>query len=92
MARAGRSGTAYSLVAPDEMPYVFDLHLFLGRPLVLAGAQEMPAGEADLALGIRVAMCPSWDTGHVATGVLSLAGAGVCGLVVGGNGVLGMLN
>ncbi|NXA37996.1 DDX54 helicase, partial [Eudromia elegans] len=46
VARAGRSGTAYSLVAPDEMPYVFDLHLFLGRPLVLAGAQEMPAGDA----------------------------------------------
>ncbi|NXX77079.1 DDX54 helicase, partial [Urocolius indicus] len=43
VARAGRSGTAYSLVAPDEMPYVFDLHLFLGRPLLLAGAQEMPA-------------------------------------------------
>ncbi|NXJ80251.1 DDX54 helicase, partial [Trogon melanurus] len=47
VARAGRSGTAYSLVAPDEMPYVFDLHLFLGRPLVLASAQEMPAGKAD---------------------------------------------
>ncbi|KFQ53373.1 ATP-dependent RNA helicase DDX54, partial [Nestor notabilis] len=45
VARAGRSGTAYSLVAPDEMPYVFDLHLFLGRPLVLAGTQEMPAGD-----------------------------------------------
>ncbi|XP_033924195.1 ATP-dependent RNA helicase DDX54 isoform X2 [Melopsittacus undulatus] len=43
VARAGRSGTAYSLVAPDEMPYVFDLHLFLGCPLVLAGTQEMPA-------------------------------------------------
>ncbi|XP_051489574.1 ATP-dependent RNA helicase DDX54 isoform X2 [Apus apus] len=43
VARAGRSGTAYSLVAPDEMPYVFDLHLFLGHPLVLAGAQELPA-------------------------------------------------
>ncbi|NXE18380.1 DDX54 helicase, partial [Ardeotis kori] len=55
VARAGRSGTAYSLVAPDEMPYVFDLHLFLGRPLVLAGAQEMPAGKAEPAAGIRVA-------------------------------------
>ncbi|NWS54506.1 DDX54 helicase, partial [Chunga burmeisteri] len=53
VARAGRSGTAYSLVAPDEMPYVFDLHLFLGRPLILAGAQEMPAGKADLAAGIN---------------------------------------
>ncbi|NXP05771.1 DDX54 helicase, partial [Thinocorus orbignyianus] len=43
VARAGRSGTAYSLVAPDEMAYVLDLHLFLGRPLILAGAQELPA-------------------------------------------------
>ncbi|NWZ69149.1 DDX54 helicase, partial [Acrocephalus arundinaceus] len=51
VARAGRSGTAYSLVAPDEMPYVLDLHLFLGRPLVLAGAQEMPAGEGWLYAG-----------------------------------------
>ncbi|XP_035412839.1 ATP-dependent RNA helicase DDX54 [Cygnus atratus] len=50
VARAGRSGTAYSLVAPDEMPYVFDLHLFLGRPLVLAGTQELPA-DADGVLG-----------------------------------------
>ncbi|NXV76464.1 DDX54 helicase, partial [Atlantisia rogersi] len=52
VARAGRSGTAYSLVAPDEMPYVFDLHLFLGRPLILAGAQEMPAGKAPDAGGV----------------------------------------
>lgn len=33
VARAGRSGTAYSLVAPDEAPYLLDLHLFLGKPL-----------------------------------------------------------
>ncbi|XP_060105024.1 ATP-dependent RNA helicase DDX54 isoform X2 [Heteronotia binoei] len=42
VARAGRSGTAYSLVAPDETPYVFDLHLFLGRPLVLASPHKKP--------------------------------------------------
>lgn len=36
VARAGRGGTAYSLVCPDEVPYVFDLHLFLGRPVQLA--------------------------------------------------------
>ena len=36
VARAGRSGTAYSFVAPDEVPYVLDLHLFLGRSLKLA--------------------------------------------------------
>lgn len=31
-ARAGRTGTAYSIVGPDEYPYLIDLHLFLGRP------------------------------------------------------------
>ncbi|XP_074656567.1 ATP-dependent RNA helicase DDX54-like [Tubulanus polymorphus] len=36
VARAGRSGTAYSLVAHDEIPYVLDLHLFLGRPMKYA--------------------------------------------------------
>jgi len=33
-ARAGRSGTAYSLVTQDELSFVVDLHLFLGRPLI----------------------------------------------------------
>ncbi|KAJ8408684.1 hypothetical protein AAFF_G00253190 [Aldrovandia affinis] len=36
VARAGRSGTAYSLVCSDEVPFVYDLHLFLGRPIQLA--------------------------------------------------------
>ncbi|XP_067665938.1 ATP-dependent RNA helicase DDX54-like isoform X2 [Haliotis asinina] len=31
VARAGRSGTAYSLIAPEEVPYLYDLHVFLGR-------------------------------------------------------------
>lgn len=34
--RAGRSGTAYSMICQDEMPYVYDLHLFLGRPVQFA--------------------------------------------------------
>ncbi|XP_037672539.1 ATP-dependent RNA helicase DDX54 [Choloepus didactylus] len=46
VARAGRSGTAYSLVAPDEVPYLLDLHLFLGRGLALARSHEEPSGEA----------------------------------------------
>ncbi|KAM5311720.1 ATP-dependent RNA helicase DDX54 [Glossophaga mutica] len=50
VARAGRSGTAYSLVAPDEVPYLLDLHLFLGRALSLASPQEEPSG-ADGVLG-----------------------------------------
>nr|XP_044631761.1 ATP-dependent RNA helicase DDX54 [Equus asinus] len=44
VARAGRSGTAYSLVAPDEVPYLLDLHLFLGRTLTLACPHEEPSG------------------------------------------------
>ncbi|MGH0183820.1 UNVERIFIED_CONTAM: hypothetical protein FKN15_012677 [Acipenser sinensis] len=45
VARAGRSGTAYSLVAPDEIAFVFDLHLFLGRPLQLAGPRHSQPDE-----------------------------------------------
>ncbi|XP_032670778.1 ATP-dependent RNA helicase DDX54 isoform X2 [Odontomachus brunneus] len=34
-ARAGRAGTAYNIVSADEYPYLLDLHLFLGRPLLI---------------------------------------------------------
>eukprot|EP01100_Stratorugosa_tubuloviscum_P004148 TRINITY_DN2028_c4_g1_i1.p1 TRINITY_DN2028_c4_g1~~TRINITY_DN2028_c4_g1_i1.p1 ORF type:complete len:700 (-),score=340.37 TRINITY_DN2028_c4_g1_i1:800-2899(-) len=33
VARAGRSGTAYSLVSPDELAHMVELHLFLGCKL-----------------------------------------------------------
>ena len=33
VARAGRSGLALSLVSPKELPYMVDLHLFLGQRL-----------------------------------------------------------
>ncbi|NP_001178477.1 ATP-dependent RNA helicase DDX54 [Rattus norvegicus] len=46
VARAGRSGTAYSLVAPDEVPYLLDLHLFLGRSVTLARPHEEPSSGA----------------------------------------------
>ncbi|OVA10780.1 Helicase [Macleaya cordata] len=32
-ARAGRTGTAFSFVTPEDMPYLLDLHLFLSRPV-----------------------------------------------------------
>ncbi|XP_006901049.1 PREDICTED: ATP-dependent RNA helicase DDX54 isoform X2 [Elephantulus edwardii] len=53
VARAGRSGTAYSLVAPDEVPYLLDLHLFLGRTLTLARPHGEPldAAHVDGVLG-----------------------------------------
>ncbi|WVY95644.1 hypothetical protein V8G54_027795 [Vigna mungo] len=31
--RAGRTGTAYSFVTPDDMAYLLDLHLFLSKPI-----------------------------------------------------------
>jgi len=40
VARAGRTGTAYSLVSPDELPYVLDVHLFLGKSLNIAQADS----------------------------------------------------
>lgn len=33
VARAGRVGFCWSLVDPEEMPYLCDLHSFMGRPL-----------------------------------------------------------
>jgi ATP-dependent RNA helicase DDX54/DBP10 len=44
-ARAGRTGTAYSLVSPEEMASMIDLHLFLGMPLLNAPPPS-PAGAA----------------------------------------------
>ncbi|XP_062410064.1 ATP-dependent RNA helicase DDX54 [Sardina pilchardus] len=43
VARAGRSGKSFSLVCQDEVPFVYDLHLFLGRPIQFA----MPVHEED---------------------------------------------
>jgi ATP-dependent RNA helicase DDX54/DBP10 len=54
-ARAGRIGFCWSLVEPDEMPYMIDLHLFLGRkpissrvvkqgPVDTDEAGDVPAG------------------------------------------------
>jgi ATP-dependent RNA helicase DDX54/DBP10 len=42
VARAGRTGTAYSFVSPEEMPYLLDLLLFLGEKATV----ELPAPKA----------------------------------------------
>ncbi|XP_076956627.1 putative DEAD-box ATP-dependent RNA helicase 29 [Bidens hawaiensis] len=39
-ARAGRTGTAFSFVTSEDMPYVLDLHLFLSRPIRPAPTEE----------------------------------------------------
>ena len=36
VARAGQSGSAYSIISADELPYLFELHEFLGKPLKIA--------------------------------------------------------
>ncbi|GMF44770.1 unnamed protein product [Phytophthora fragariaefolia] len=42
-ARAGRSGTAFSFVDPDEAPFMVDLHLYIGRRLE-DSSPELPHG------------------------------------------------
>ncbi|KAG7258077.1 hypothetical protein CRUP_008303 [Coryphaenoides rupestris] len=64
VARAGRSGVSYSLVCPDEVPFVYDLHLFLGRPLQLATPQH--AADSDGVFG-RVPQCLLDDEGSQLT-------------------------
>jgi ATP-dependent RNA helicase DDX54/DBP10 len=59
-ARAGRPGSALSLLTREELPYLLDLHLFLGRqagpaPLTPDTAQVEAAGAAMAAAGGIVA-------------------------------------
>lgn len=39
-ARAGRVGTAFSFITPDELPYLLDLHLFLSKPVQPSPTEE----------------------------------------------------
>ncbi|KAJ8425739.1 hypothetical protein Cgig2_000799 [Carnegiea gigantea] len=40
VARAGRTGTAYSFVTSEDMAYFLDLHLFLSKPIRAAPTEE----------------------------------------------------
>ncbi|KAI9503710.1 P-loop containing nucleoside triphosphate hydrolase protein [Coemansia spiralis] len=56
VARAGRRGWAYSLITSDELPYVLDLQLFLGRPLQLGSSfyknsGKQPTYNSEIVLG-----------------------------------------
>ncbi|KAK4850197.1 hypothetical protein QYF36_004686 [Acer negundo] len=46
-ARAGRTGTAFSFVTSDDMPYVLDLHLFLSKPIWPAPTEEKVLQDMD---------------------------------------------
>ncbi|KAJ9189158.1 hypothetical protein P3X46_000487 [Hevea brasiliensis] len=39
-ARAGRTGTAFSFMTTEDMPYLLDLHLFLSKPIRAAPSEE----------------------------------------------------
>jgi hypothetical protein len=66
----GRPGSAYSLVLREELPYLFDLHLYLGRK-----AEAAP--EAPDAAAVEAARAGLLDAGE-------LPGRGRCGPWVGG--------
>eukprot|EP01135_Chromosphaera_perkinsii_P006935 Nk52_evm23s628 gene=Nk52_evmTU23s628 len=51
VARAGRHGCAYSLVTPSELPYVLDLHLFLGKNVKFAVANNKFEADEDCVFG-----------------------------------------
>lgn len=44
VARNGRSGTAISLVTAEDLPYLTDLFLFLGRPIQFAKETDVYDG------------------------------------------------
>jgi ATP-dependent RNA helicase DDX54/DBP10 len=53
-ARAGKSGSAWSLVTNDEIPYMIDLQMFTSRPLVFAstfGDGQEPNYTTELVFG-----------------------------------------
>lgn len=49
VARAGRSGNAFSLISQGEASYLFDLQLFLGARVVSAAAASVEVSEAEMA-------------------------------------------
>lgn len=51
VARAGRIGSAYSLVASDEVAYMLDLFLFLGKPLRSAREEYRESDDTDFVYG-----------------------------------------
>lgn len=56
------------MVAPDEVPYLLDLHLFLGRALTLARPHEEPTGKQRLGQGWGPSMVPVRRRSHPGLG------------------------
>lgn len=56
-ARAGRRGWAYSLITPEELPFLMDLQLFLSRRLI-CGATEAAENGSDYTSDIIIGGLP----------------------------------
>jgi len=54
VARAGRTGSAYSIVSPDELAFVIDLYLFLGRSVEFVKPDQAYQGEMSALFGRSV--------------------------------------
>ncbi|KAF9913756.1 ATP-dependent RNA helicase dbp10 [Lobosporangium transversale] len=51
-ARAGKKGWAYSLITPEELPYLIDLQLFLARKMIVGCSSEQgPDYTSDIVIG-----------------------------------------
>lgn len=50
-ARAGQRGWSYSLVRENDAPYLIDLQLFLGKPLVIGQENPSPSFSNDVVVG-----------------------------------------
>ena len=53
-ARAGKPGWSYSLISENDIPYLLDLQLFLGRELVIGGKKKEFSCAKDVVLGCLV--------------------------------------
>lgn len=58
VARAGRSGKAWSLVSADEIPFMLDFQLFSARPLVYASTFSEKGAEPDFTKDIVFGIVP----------------------------------
>ncbi|KWU44397.1 P-loop containing nucleoside triphosphate hydrolase protein, partial [Rhodotorula sp. JG-1b] len=63
-ARAGRTGWAYTFVTANDLPYLFDLELFLSRPLKLCPLSSSAADPSSSSSGDDTAVTGEPDYAH----------------------------
>ena len=66
VARAGRSGVAFSLVSPDEVAFMIELHLFLGKHLLNEVEEGQAYDENEVYFGTMPTNALQLDTEYLA--------------------------